>query len=92
MKYALANTIIAVGAMLVPIAALAADTGAAKQPMTFVKDSVITTKVKAKLAEEVMSSLVHIKVETDSKGVVVLGGTTKTQEQADRAVSIARAK
>ena len=87
-----AKTLLIAGAMLVPIASFAADSDAdRKQPMTFVKDSVITTKVKAKLAEEKMSSLVRIKVDTDSKGVVVLGGTTKTQEQADKAVSIARA-
>jgi hyperosmotically inducible protein len=62
-----------------------------KHPGAFVKDSVITTKIKAKLAEEKPSSLAHIKVDTDSKGAVVLGGKVKTQEEADKAVSIARA-
>jgi hyperosmotically inducible protein len=59
-------------------------------PMTFVKDSVITTKVKAKLAAEKMKSLVHIRVDTDSKGVVVLSGKVRTQKEADKAVSIAQ--
>jgi len=60
-------------------------------PMTYVKDSIITTKVKAKLANERMNSLTHIKVDTDNKGVVWLTGTAKTQADAESAVSIARA-
>jgi hyperosmotically inducible protein len=75
--------------LLAPVAALAADSDRT-HPMTFVKDSVITTKIKAKLAEEKMSSLAHIKVDTDSKGAVVLRGKVKTQAEADKAVSIAR--
>ena len=59
-------------------------------PMTYVKDSAITAKIKAKLADEKMSSLVHIKVDTDAKGGVVLSGTVRSQEAADKAVSIAR--
>lgn len=59
-------------------------------PLTYVSNSVITTKVKAKLADEKMSSLMHIRVDTDSKGVVVLSGKVRTQEEADKAVSIAR--
>ncbi len=57
--------------------------------MTFVKDSAITTKVKAKLAAEKINSLVHIKVDTDSNGVVVLSGIVRIQKEADKAVSIA---
>ena len=59
-------------------------------PKTFVKDSVITTKVKTKLAEEKISSLAHIRVDTHGQGAVVLSGKVKTQEEADKAVSIAR--
>ncbi len=62
-----------------------------KHPGAFVKDSVITTKIKAKLAEEKLGSLARIKVDTDANGAVMLGGTAKTQEEADKAVSIARA-
>ena len=58
-------------------------------PMTFVKDSVITTKIKAKLADEKMRTLVHIKLDTDNKGAVVLSGKVRIQEKADKAVSIA---
>jgi hyperosmotically inducible protein len=56
----------------------------------FVKDSVITTKIKTKLAEKKLASLIHIKVETDDHGVVTLSGTAKSQAAADRAVVLAR--
>ncbi len=89
MKFKLATGCFVIGSLLSAVAAQAADSDRA-HPMAFVKDSVITTKVKAKLAGEKMSSLAHIRVDTDRKGVVVLSGKVKTQEQADRAVSIAR--
>ena len=41
-----------------------------------VKDSVITTKIKAGLAAEEMFSLVHISVDTDHEGAVTLSGKT----------------
>ena len=91
MKIKLATTCFVIGTLLAPVAAYAADGDSDRtHPMTFVKDSVITTKIKAKLAEEKMSSLAHIKVDTDAKGAVVLRGKVKTQEEADKAVSIAR--
>jgi hyperosmotically inducible periplasmic protein len=91
MKIKLATTCFVIGTLLAPFAAHAEDSDSDRtHPMTFVKDSVITTKIKAKLADEKMSSLAHIKVDTDSKGVVVLSGKVRTQEEADKAVSIAR--
>jgi len=93
MKIKLATTCFVIGALLAPIAAHADNpvTDADRtHPKTFVKDSVITTKVKAKLAEEKVSSLAHISVDTHSKGEVVLSGKVRTQEEADKAVSIAR--
>jgi hyperosmotically inducible protein len=82
---------LAVAALFTPILA-AADTDAARaEPGSYVKDSVITTKVKAKLADEKMSSLLHIDVDTDNKGAVALSGTVKTRYDAERAVAIARA-
>ena len=78
-----------IGSLLAP-AALAADGDSdRKHPMTFVKDSVITTKIKAKLAEEKVGSLARIKVDTDSKGVVVLSGRARTRAEADKAVALA---
>ena len=59
-------------------------------PKAFVKDSVITTKIKAKLAGEKLASAAHTKVDTNKNGIVTLSGTAKTQEEADKAVSIAR--
>jgi len=56
----------------------------------YVKDSVITTKVKAKLAEKHMSTLTHIKVDTDANGVVYLSGTAPTKDARDLAGMIAK--
>jgi hyperosmotically inducible periplasmic protein len=60
------------------------------RPATFVKDSVITTKIKAKLAAEHAASTVQLKVDTDNAGVVWLSGTAPSQADADKAVAIAR--
>lgn len=90
MKNKLATTCFLLGTLLAPIAGYSADSDTDRShPKTFVKDSIITTKIKAKLAEEKLDSLVHIKVDTDSDGIVWLSGTAKTQEQIDKAVSIA---
>jgi hyperosmotically inducible periplasmic protein len=80
------------GAALAPVAAYSADTMAndSAKARHYVKDSVVTTKVKAKLAEQKVASLVKIQVDTDDQGVVYLSGTTKTQAEADQAVSITR--
>jgi hyperosmotically inducible protein len=77
------------GTLLLPIAGFAADAdhSSAKE---YVKDSVITTKVKTLLAEEKMASLVHVTVDTDNSGAVTLGGTAATQNAIDRAVAITR--
>ena len=92
MKIKFATACFVIGTVLAPVAAFAADGDTDRMhPMAFVKDSVITTKIKAKLAEDKMSSLAHIKVDTDAKGSVVLGGNVKTREEADKAVSIAHA-
>ncbi|MEN6584722.1 MAG: BON domain-containing protein [Sulfuricella sp.] len=91
MKIKLATSFFVIGTLLAPFATNAADADSDRMhPMTFVKDSVITTKIKAKLADEKMSSLAHIKVDTDAKGMVVLSGKVKTEEEADKAVAITR--
>ena len=90
MKIQLATSFFVIGTLLAPVIAHAEDQDSdRKHPMTYAKDSVITTKIKAKLADEKMRSLMHIKVDTDSKGAVVLSGTVRSQEEADKAVSIA---
>src|SRR6202166_2274959 len=58
-------------------------------PKAFVKDSAITTKIKAKLAAEHITSLGRIHVDTDKDGVVWLSGHARSQEAIDKAVSIA---
>jgi hyperosmotically inducible protein len=91
MKYKLATTCFIIGSVLVPIAAYAADSDTDRtKPATFVKDSAITTKIKAKLASEHLGSAKHIRVDTDRNGVVWMSGTVNSQEEADRAVEIAR--
>ncbi len=91
MKNKLAMTCFIVTGLLGSVIAHAGDSDKDRMhPLTFVKDSYITTKVKANLFDAKMSSLLHIKVDTDSKGVVTLSGNTKTQELADQAVIIAR--
>ncbi|MDB6089473.1 MAG: hypothetical protein JWN85_2257, partial [Gammaproteobacteria bacterium] len=59
-------------------------------PMTFVKDSAITTSIKTKLAAEHITSLGRIHVDTDKDGIVWLTGSARTQEAVDKAASIAR--
>jgi hyperosmotically inducible protein len=60
------------------------------QTATFVKDAAITTMIKTKLASEHITSLERIHVDTDTNGVVWLTGSARTQEAADKAVSVAR--
>ena len=92
MNTKLVTTCFLAGALMLPSAGYTADGDTDRSsPKAFVKDSVITTKIKAELAEEKLSSLVHIKVDTDNKGMVVLSGTAASQNAADKAVSIARA-
>jgi len=78
-------------ALFGPMAARAADGDTDREhPSTFVKDSAITTKVKAKLAEEKLQSLINVHVDTDRDGKVVLSGTVPSEAAADTAVSITR--
>jgi len=91
MKIKLSTVCFLIGTLLAPIAGYSADSDMDRShPKAFVKDSVITTKIKAKLAKEKMGSLVHIKVDTDSNGAVWLSGMAQTQEQIDKAIAIAK--
>jgi hyperosmotically inducible periplasmic protein len=56
----------------------------------YVKDSVITTKVKAKLAAKHMSTLTDVKVDTDNQGVVWLSGKAPTKDASDLAEMLAK--
>jgi len=77
-------SIIAAGALMLPMTGHTGDSA-----KTFVKDSVITTKIKAELAKEKFTSLFKIDVDTTATGVVVLNGTAPDQPAIDRAIKIA---
>ena len=66
---------------------VSADTSAAG---TYVKDSAITTKVKAKLAAKHMSTLAKISVDTDKSGVVWLSGSAPTKDAKDLAEMVTK--
>jgi hyperosmotically inducible periplasmic protein len=56
----------------------------------YVKDSVLTTKVKTKLVAKHPSTLSNVRVDTDKDGVVWLSGTVPTRADSDTAETIAR--
>jgi hyperosmotically inducible protein len=85
----LASLLIA-AALVTPLVSQADD----KPPGTakvWVKDSVVTTKIKAQLATSKISSLAKVHVETDANGWVELTGKVATQAEKDRAESISKA-
>jgi hyperosmotically inducible periplasmic protein len=91
MKTKLAIACLMAGTLLAPIASFAAEDAdtARADAKTYVKDSAITTAIKAKLAAEHPASLAQIHVDTDANGVVWLSGTARSQAEIDRVVSIA---
>ena len=91
MKYKLATSCFVIGSVLAPVAVYATDSDTDRsKPTHFVKDSVITTKIKTKLAAEHLGSAKHIRVDTDKNGVVWMTGTANSQDEADKAVALAR--
>ena len=92
MNTKLAAGFLVASALMLPIAGYSADSDSDRSsPNAFVKDSVITAKIKTELAEEKLSSLVHVRVDTDKRGMVTLSGTVASRKALDQAVSIARA-
>lgn len=90
MKPKLATSCFVIAALLIsPVAARAADAAPAR-PLTFVKDSAITARIKARLAEEKTANLAHVKVDADHNGTVLLSGKVDTRSAEEKAVSIAR--
>ncbi len=92
MRTTLALTCLVIGAALAPIAAYSSDDVDVDRshPKAFVKDSVITTKIKSQLASQHLSSLTRIHVDTDADGVVWLSGVAGSQDEIDKAKAIAR--
>ena len=89
MKRLILAGMLATSIVCVPMV-LADDASAPDSTHHFVKDSVITTKVKTKLAAKHMSTLTHVKVDTDANGVVWLSGTAPTKDARDLAGMIAK--
>jgi hyperosmotically inducible protein len=90
MKHLIIAGMLAASIAYVPMA-LADDAGMASDSSHhFVKDSVITTKVKSKLAAKHLTTLTRIKVDTDENGVVWLSGRAPTQDAVDMATLIAK--
>lgn len=89
MKMSKIASLVVIGALAAPLASFAADkpAGTAK---VWVKDSVVTTKVKTQLAASKVSSLAMIHVDTDADGWVQLTGKVATQADKDRAETIAK--
>ncbi|MDP1862749.1 MAG: BON domain-containing protein [Thiobacillus sp.] len=94
MKNKLVASLFVIGTLLAPVAAIAADSAERSEdrahPLTWVKDSMITTKIKAKLAADHPGSMKNIRVDTDKDGVVWMTGTANNQAEIDQAVTTAR--
>jgi hyperosmotically inducible protein len=91
MKPTVATAVLVATGMLAGAAVYAQDADADRaNPKAFVKDSVITTKIKSQLAAEHITSLGKIRVDTDADGVVWLSGSAHNKDEAQRAVDIAR--
>ena len=92
MRKKIALTCLIAGTLMLPVVAFGSDDRDSDRshPKTFVKDSVITTKIKSKLAAEHPGSMARIHVDTDDHGVVWLSGHVRSKEQRERAVAIAR--
>jgi hyperosmotically inducible protein len=90
MKHLIVASMLAASVVCAPMA-FADESGAASDSSHhFVKDSVITTKVKSKLAAKHLTSLTRIKVDTDENGVVWLSGRAPNQDAVDMAAMIAK--
>lgn len=94
MKTKLVTSLFVLGTLLAPVTALASDASERHEdrahPVTWVKDSVITTKIKTKLAADHPGSMKNIQVDTDRDGVVWMTGTANNQEEINQAVATAR--
>ncbi|PTT75116.1 transporter [Pelomonas sp. HMWF004] len=95
MKIAQLATLLTAAALAAtPLASHAQDNApgnTAANARVWVKDSVITTKIKAQLAASKISSLTQVQVETDANGHVQLTGKVANPAEKDRAESIAKA-
>jgi hyperosmotically inducible protein len=90
MKPLIVAGVLAAGVMCAPLVLADKSGVAGDSSHHFVKDSVITTKVKTKLASKHLITLTRIMVDTDENGVVWLSGRAPTQDAVDLATMIAK--
>ena len=91
MKIKRTATCLVLSVLVVQIAHSADETSTMQsKSMRAVKDSVITTKIKAKLTAENIAYAKDIMVVTDKNGVVGLSGTVATQDEIDKVTDIAQ--
>ncbi len=82
-------SLILVSSFLAPAIVFSEDKNSEFSVGEFVKDSAITTQIKARiLAAEDIDSF-HIKVDTDDSGIVVLTGAVKSAAEKERVHNIA---
>jgi len=93
MKIKLATACFVVANLLAPLAAYAVSAGDTDRshPAAFVKDSVITGRIKTKPSGETISSLARVRADTDATGIVLLSGAINSKDEADMAIALARA-
>jgi hyperosmotically inducible protein len=92
MKISQLASLVVVGALVAPLASHAADNKPeGSTTRTWVKDSVVTTKIKTQLAASKVSSLATVHVDTDANGYVQLTGKVASPAEKDRAEAIAKA-
>jgi hyperosmotically inducible periplasmic protein len=88
MKHLILASMLTASVVCAPMV-LADESGTASEHH-YVKDSVITTKVKSKLAAKHLTTLTKIKVDTDSNGEVWLSGRAPNKDAVDLATMIAK--
>jgi hyperosmotically inducible protein len=86
----IATSVLLAGVLVGPVALAQDPDSDRSHPKAFVADSIITSKIKSKLAAEHLASLERIHVDTDADGVVWLSGSAESRKVVDRAMSIAR--
>ena len=83
--------ILVIAALSVPAASFAQEKKSVTETVKEnVKESIITTKIKAEYARDKQVSFMNIHVDTDDKNVVTLSGNAKSKAEMNKAVAIAK--
>lgn len=82
-------SLILAGTFLTSAPVVAEDKSSEYSVGEFVKDSAITTQIKAKILGAKDINSLHIKVDTDNNGIVVLTGAVKSDAEKERVHNIA---